>query len=442
MRVDPPAGAGGPEVMLAADAASTAFGRRDAVRVGVASGFAAVVSYVVLALVARVLPVEQNTVFVTYWSTLFACFGVLTGISVETTRAVAATGATPTGGAPATARGPRVVTVAVIAAGGGVLLALLVLTVAGRRLFHQEPWPLTLLVLLGAAGFAIHTVAAGSLAGRQAWRPYALLVSAEAAARLVLVALAVVLSAGLLGVAAGAAVATFAWVALLGSRQVRAALAARTDALPALLARRVLLAAVAAGSSSVLVVGFPLLLAATTSAVAYERAAPLLLAISLTRAPLLVPLNAYQGVAVGHFVRSSDAGLRPLVPIVRAVAVVGALGAVAAWLVGPWLMELLLGPGYRVDGGVLAGLTAAAAVLAVLTLTGALCQALTRHTAYVVGWLVAVAVAVAVLLGPWDIETRAVAALLAGPAVGAVVHLVVLRRATAGRGPRRDLEAA
>src|SRR3954447_1913642 len=53
-------------------------GRGDTVRVALASLVSAITGYAILALAARLLvPIATNTIFVTFWSTLFACFGVL-----------------------------------------------------------------------------------------------------------------------------------------------------------------------------------------------------------------------------------------------------------------------------------------------------------------------------------------------------------------------------
>src|SRR5690606_31900283 len=102
--------------------------------------------------------------------------------------------------------------------------------------------------------------------------------------------------------------------------------------------------------------------------------------------------------------------------------------ALAASAVGPWLMEVLLGPGYRVAPLVLGGLTVTAALLALLTLTGAATLALGGHRAYAAGWLVATACSAAVLLLPGDLEARVVSSLALGPMVGVAVHASWVRR--------------
>ena len=408
-------------------------GGRDATRIAVASAIAAGSAFIVMLVSARVLlPIENNAVFQTFWSALFACFGVLSGVSIETTRAVAAAAATPAADAPvgeSSSRGPRV-----LAVGAGIgLLAGAVIAVSvplwAPHVFAQHAWTLGGLVAVGVAGYAVHSVLVGTLAGSRAWRPYSWLIGAESTVRLLLIVASAVLGARLLGFAAGAAIAAFTWVVLLVlSPQVRRIAPARADSGLRVFLGRLTSASIATGASALLVVGFPMLLGLTSSSQVMDQAAPLLLAITLTRAPLMIPLNAYQGVAVTHFVEHRDRGLRAMLPAARAIVGVGVLGAALAAVIGPWLMRVLAGEDYRVSGPLMGSLVLAAILLALLTLTGALCQALTMHGTFVAGWLVALGVSVLILLSPASIETRAVLALAGGPLVGIVLHLVALKR--------------
>lgn len=413
--------------------AGRTLGRSDALGIALATGLSAASGYVVFAVSSRTLSVELNTQFVTFWSTLFACFGVLSGLSIETTRAVTSTSLDGAAGAGPEGTRPRVLRVGAVSG----LVAGLVLAASAAvwapRVFKADPVPLAGLACLAIAAYALHSVLVGSLAGRHAWRPYSWLIAADATTRMLLVLGALVLTRSVVGAAAAAVAATLTWAAFLVlSPAARAAARARTDATARLVARRVLAASTATGASALLVVGFPTLLSLTTPDAEYKRAAPLLLAISLTRAPLLVPLTAFQGVAVSHFVAHRDRGLAALLPTLRLVLLTGVVGAAAAWAVGPWLMAVVLGrEDYRVAGTTLALLTLAATGLAVLTLTGALCQALNRHDAFVGGWLLAAACTVGILLLPVALTPRALTALAVGPLVGLTLHLRFLRgRAT------------
>src|SRR5665647_2337388 len=138
--------------------------RSDALRVAVASLVSAGSGYFVLAFAARVLlPVENNTVFVTFWSTLFACFGVLSGLSIETTRAVTVATSAPVG--ERDDGHPRVLTVGVTV---GVLAGLTVAATSplwATRLFAADAFWLAGLASLGVAGVGGHSE------GRQTGQP-------------------------------------------------------------------------------------------------------------------------------------------------------------------------------------------------------------------------------------------------------------------------------
>jgi O-antigen/teichoic acid export membrane protein len=188
----------------------------------------------------------------------------------------------------------------------------------------------------------------------------------------------------------------------------------------------------------VLVVGFPVLLRLTSTGEAYAAAAALIVAISFTRAPLLIPLNAYQGVAIAHFLNNRHLGFRALLPVARLIAIVAVVGAVLGALVGPPLLTLYYGPGYELSPWVVGGLVIAAGMLALLTITGALCLALDKHSAYSAGWLASTALAVLVLVLPIDTEVRAVLALFVGPLAGLVIHSMVLRPRRVGAASGRE----
>jgi len=138
-----------------------------------------------------------------------------------------------------------------------------------------------------------------------------------------------------------------------------------------------------------------------------------------------MPLNAYQGVAIAHFLRHRSRGLAALAPLLAAVVGVGAIGALLAALAGPPIMALFFGADYRVSGALLAALTAASTCLALLTLTGSCVLALGRHRPYAAGWLLATAVSAALLLLDLPLATRSVVSLAVGPLVGVAFHLWV-----------------
>ena len=190
-------------------------------------------------------------------------------------------------------------------------------------------------------------------------------------------------------------------------------------------------AAVAAASSAALVVGFPVLLRLTSGDLEFADAAPLILAISVTRAPLLMPPSAaYLGVAITHFMANRDRGLGALSRVLVLITVLGAAARGRRHPLGPWLLRLLFGDAYGVPSPVLAGLTLGATALAFLTITGAAVLATGRHTVYALGWLAATTTSLALLFTPLSMEARAVLALTIGPLVGIVIHAVAVQART------------
>lgn len=429
-------GAGEATSSGASSAASSGAGRRGTAGVGIASIVSAGAGALVLIITAKALSEADNADFLTFWSLLFFLFGTLGGLQSETTRAVheSVTAADVVEAGTHRAGGARAVVLATVTG-----LALAAVTAASGPLWaptvlSPAPLALTCLVVVGVLAFAGHSGTAGSLAGSGRWTTFSGLVGAEATVRLLLICVAALLGAGVVGLAAASAVAAGTWlVAAAVVPGVRTALGRRTGAPLARMARPTALAMLGAASNAALVVGFMVLLRATTGDAEFKEAAPLMLAIQLTRAPLLIPLGAYQGMAITYVLRNRDRGLAPLVRIAGAVAAFGVVAAGLAAAVGPWLLATVIKESYRVDALLLFELTLAAAVLALLTLTGAAAIAVRAHGAFSLGWVAATVVAAALLLLPGSVETRAVLSLAIGPLVGVVVHATAVRRAFAAR---------
>lgn len=393
-------------------------GRRARLSSVVATVVIGVSGYLVLVVTARTLPPAENAAFLVYWGLQYMVFGTLVGLTLEGTRSAFRAGRRlpqPTAGTPRIAL-----------LGGGIATGVAVLLGLTGALWAPSllgtGWNVQLLVLCaGTVLFGMQCALSGALMGTGRTHAYSSLISSEAVARLALVVLAVWAAPSVSGFAAAAALAAGAWIVVLGVRPAtRTAWTVRADAGTATQLRRMAAALLAALASAVLIVGFPVLVAATSSDVVLDGAAPLMLAISLTRAPLLVPLSIYQNVIVTHVAHSGWRALRGPLLVGLGLAVVG---APAAALLGPWALGVVR-PGYTVDGWVMGGLVVAAAAAALITMTGAAAVACGQHAAYLVGWVGATGVAVALLLLPLALEERVLLALTIGPLAGACVHVV------------------
>ncbi|MEV8039064.1 hypothetical protein [Arthrobacter sp. NPDC080082] len=398
---------------------------KSAARVGAASITAAAAGIVILFLTSHALSPADNAEFLSFWAALFFVCGVLGGVQAETTRAV---GAARLKTDSATAKGARVFTSGLIVGLAAAVVIAALSPLLTTFVFHQDAALVVAALVLTAVLFSCHATLAGAAQGSDQWTLFAGLVSLEALLRLGAIALAAVAATSLVGIEMACLAALAAWLlVLLVSPGARSALAAKGDvALPRLL-QNTGHALLSAASSAALIVAFPILLKLTTSPADYALSAPILLAISLTRAPIMVPLQAFQGVALSEVVKNPHNGWRTLRKPLGILLAMGVVGAIAAWLVGPRLM-LIFGPSYAVAGWALAALTLAAVLMAVLTLLGTIVIGLGQHRAYSAGWLTATVVAVVILLLPAGVEVRSIFSLSLGPIAGILVHSLAIAR--------------
>lgn len=410
--------------MTDATPATGAITRASVVRVGVATALSALCGYAVMYLAARDLAPEGFSVFGVFWGAFGLVTGAANGLLQEATREVRSVHHTGDG-PPRRTRPMR------IAVGVAVLAAATIIGTApvwAAHVFAAAQRLSVLLLAAGVAGFCLHATLLGMLAGVNRWTQYGSLMVTDAAIRVVVAAATFALGWGLVGFLWATVAGALAWlIMLLVSPAARHAARLRTAGGTMAFLRGASHSIAAAGASAVLVTGFPVLLKATYGDLG-ATGGVVILAVMLTRAPLLIPLTAMQGNLIAHFVDERVRRLRALVVPAAVVAGIGAVGVVAAGLVGPWLLRVAFGPEYLADGALLAWLTAAATSIALLTVTGAATVAAALHRAYAIGWVSATVVSTLLLLAPLALETRTVVALLCGPFVGIAVHLAALRR--------------
>jgi O-antigen/teichoic acid export membrane protein len=402
--------------------------RGSVARVGTATAVTALCGYAVLYLAARDLEPAGFSVFGVFWGAFGLVTGAANGLLQEATREVRSTGYVEI------LSGPRTHPMRV-AAMVGVVAALVI---AGSsplwsgHVFVESRWLSVALLSVGLAGFCLHATLLGMLAGVGRWTQYGALMVTDAGIRVAVAATAFVIGWGLVGYLWATVAGALAWlILLLASPSTRAAAALMTPGGTVTFLRGAAHSIAAAGASAILVMGFPVLLKATSGDLG-AAGGVVILAVTLTRAPLLVPLTAMQGNLIAHFVDQRTKRLHALVAPALIVAALGAVGVAAAGIFGPWLLRVAFGEEYRAGGGLLAWLTGAAIAIALLTLTGAAAVAAALHRAYAAGWISATVASMLLLLLPVGLETRTVIALLCGPMVGIAVHL----RALAGGSAR------
>ena len=295
------------------------------------SGLAALSSLGITVVVKRFLEGESLTEFLLFWSLLFALYGVVVGIQQEATRAVG------------TARrdgktGARIAPV-------GALVGLIVggLTLVTSPLWAPAQIPLSgfsgvLLLSAGVALYAMHMTLYGASAGQESWYLFASVSGFDAIWRIVAICAVGLVSAHLIGLEAAAVSPVLLWLLMvLLLPEARRVFSSRADVSSGRLLYNYTLSMGSSTANAVLMMGLPLLLNVSIDSndpLQQVILAVLILAISITRSPIMIPLQAFQGVAVSAFLKQQNHPLRAFAKPAGAllgVGLVGAAGPVAVW---------------------------------------------------------------------------------------------------------------
>lgn len=396
---------------------------------------AAVSTLVVTMIAQRALNGSELTEFLLFWAALFTVTGIITGIQPEITRAVG-TARTQTVSADGSApQGTRVVTVtAALGAIAGALVLVSSPLWAGQQIPHSAAVGVTVMAV-GVFLYALQATMSGVTAGEDRWYLFAAVGGLESAGRLILMFAAALMIPSLAGLEAATVVPMGLWLILaLVTVSGRRLWVARADVPARRLTTNILWSFLSSAAAAVLMMGFPNVLKASGAAESEPVVlGTLILAISITRSPIMIPLQAFQGVAVSAFLKQRHRPVAAFIKPAAAVVAVGAVGALAAYLLGPLLFRLIYPPAAGAEsayeaaasGITLGALVFASALLALMTLSGNMALAVNQHRIYLAGWVVAAAVTLSLaFLVPAPLVPRAIVALAVGPVCGFVVHMV------------------
>lgn len=401
---------------------------------------AAVSTLLVTMIAQRALNGSELTEFLLFWAALFTVTGIITGIQPEITRAVgtartravADRAASAEGSAP---QGARVVTVtAALGAIAGALVLVSSPLWAGQQIPHSAAVGVTVMAV-GVFLYALQATMSGVTAGEDRWYLFAAVGGLESAGRLILMLAAALMIPSLAGLEVATVVPMGLWLILaFVTVSGRRLWVARADVPAGRLITNILWSFLSSAAAAVLMMGFPNVLKASGAAESEPVVlGTLILAISITRSPIMIPLQAFQGVAVSAFLKQRHRPVAAFIKPAAAVVAVGAVGALAAYLVGPLLFRLIYPPAAGAEsayeaaasGITLGALVFASALLALMTLSGNMALAVNQHRIYLAGWVVAAAVTLSLaFLVPAPLVPRAIVALAVGPVCGFVVHMV------------------
>ncbi|WP_349426780.1 hypothetical protein [Microbacterium sp. LWS13-1.2] len=359
--------------------------------------------------------------FSMYWSTLYLCVAALSGVQQEVTRASRrAAESSPN----ATLRSFTLIVIGVVLLAAGAVALL-----AGPTVFRGPTGMLAVALGTGMVGYVLIAVLSGVLYGLHLWTAVAATTIVDVAIRTVLllaaflsgwspewIALAVSLPFGL----------AFLLVWLRVRRHVVGAF--RLDVRLGRLLANAAGTVTAASAMGVMMNGMPLLLGLTADDTSDIVLAGLILTITLTRAPLVVPLLALQSYLVAIFRDAGRGVVRRIMTALALSAAAVALLAAAAWAIGPWVIDLLSRGQYAVAPAMMAAITVSAGLVGMMCVTGPALLGRSRHVPYTAGWVTAAVLTVVSMTLPLPFTSRLMVALLLPPAIGLAVHIIAVWR--------------
>lgn len=393
-------------------------------------------TFVFLTLAARALGAEDFGLVSTLWALVFTVGpGLFLPVQQELSRVVGAQRDLDGGG--------HAVRVATAWSAGLVLLVVIATAAlwvpATDRLFPGQP--ALLLCLLGATvGAALTFVARGVASGRGDFAGFGLLVSGEAALRLVMGVVVLVLLPTPVGFGVAIALAPFASV-LLVSGVRRAPRLAPGHRVPRRELRAALLWLTAGSVLAQLAANAPPLVVQALGDEGSAATGRFMSALLVARLPIFF-FQAVQATLIPNFSALVSAqrhdefrsAVRRLTLLCAALVAVVTVGAYA---VGPWAVSLLFGDGFEVDRRTITVLAGASGLYLLAAGLGNAAIAARRHRLTAAAWLAACAVFALVVALVDDLLLRVELGYLAGTLAAVAVLLLTAPRWTgAGRsGP-------
>lgn len=395
--------------------------RRGLVLILIATGVAGVCGYAIQLLAPALLHEPATYVtFSVFWSMLYLFVGAIGGVQQEVTRAVH-----PDDGPGETSTLRSFVWSAAVIL---VIVAVIVGVVLAPSALASAPVALTVSFGVGLVGYLGVAILSGIFYGLSLWGFIALLTIVDAVVRAIFVTSGLLANAPVAVLAAFiAAPFTVALVVVWLASRRRVIGRFRLDVGTRRLSVNVLSTVFAAAATGLLVTGLPLLLQLSMPDAPVATIASLIAVITISRAPLIVPLMALQSFLIVDF-RSSEFAIWPrLVRYLGLMAAATAAACALAWLFGPWVLDVISSGRYQVASGSIALIVASAGFVGTLCITGSALLSEGRHLMFLMGWVAAAVTTVLCLQVPLEPVPRVLTALLAGPVVGLAIHLSGVR---------------
>ncbi|MGI8701917.1 MAG: lipopolysaccharide biosynthesis protein [Nocardioidaceae bacterium] len=287
----------------------------------------------------------------------------------------------------------------------------------------------------------------GTLIGTRRMAQHGLILLLDAVLRLSLAAILVTtatrVTAGDFALALVCAIALAHLPVLVWARRAALRVSGRAEALPispAGMARRVGHLITGSISSQILLNAPPIVVAAVASSGEADVVGRFAATFTLARLLLFIAVPL-QSALVPGFTRLANAGDRRARRMLTARIGFGAsalalLTGVLSWWVGPWAIDVVFGPRYGLGSRDVAFMVAGAALYLGLLVAAQALVGAGLHRLVGVTWTMALAVAIALFIVVPNLVLRVELGFAIGSAVGLVLALIFLWRATSARTQR------
>lgn len=386
---------------------------------------AGVAGYLVLWISVRTLDPLNYANFAAFWSAVYFLVGSLAGFQQEVTRASVPKSVT----SPALKKeyigtSSRL---AIYAAFGillaGLVCAFVVTTLGFPQALSEAIIPAT----IALSSYVIVAIIAGSLYGIGQWFLLALMISVDALLRLLFVVLSLGGSENLQNLYWSVSI-PFGLTILFLSPLLKRKLGGKvvTDVSLKVLGLNSLQAVTAGLGMSLIISGFPLLLAVTSQGTAAESLSQCMFIVTLARAPFVIVAVSLQSL---FLVKFKEQGLtsRLLKRLLIGFILLGVVTIALGWAVGRQLLEILVGAPAQLSSFLLIAVVISGLLVALLVISGVSVLAQSQHLRYSFGWALAALTTIGFLVSPIGFEERVILALIVSPILGILVHLSGLR---------------
>lgn len=385
----------------------------------IATAIAGLAGYIVTWIVYRGLGPSSYTTFALFWSALFLLVGGLSGVQQEISRATRPKNALGGLASPIITRFATWISLGSIVT--VTFFGLIFLIVDSKSQVITFLFPLA----LGVSAYTVLAIISGSLYGISRWKLLGLVVIVDSVLRLIFVTAATFIDPSVINIAWAVSL-PFVITPVILFFALRNALYKKIeiDVSAKNLSLNSVQTVFAAFLTSIIVSGFPLLLGISSPSESQSFIGELIFIIMLTRAPLVVVVASLQSYFVILFRGEKKAFTKYFLTILGIIFSVTLLLMIAFSWWGVYLFELITSRELRIDGSFLAVLVCSSGLVASLTVTGAALLSKSKHSLFVLGWLVAALMTLCLLFTGFPIIVRIELSLTLAPAVGVLVHIL------------------